>query len=231
MSAALLLKSLSDLLFPRHCVACGQRLSVGEQHLCAACLLRLARVHADWTGSFRAEQWFACREVERVVGFAWFKHDSITARLVHRLKYGARPELGLWMGRTAAQELLPTGAFEGVEVLLPVPLSRKRHRQRGYNQAEKIALGIGMATGLPVCTDAVQRVVHAESQTRFGREQRMENAAHVFKLVDASQLEGRHVMLVDDVMTTGATMDGMVEQLRGVPGIRITIFAWAWTTD
>ena len=225
------IRGLADLFFPRFCLGCGERLSVDEQLVCPSCTGKLFRLRLDWKDNFRLEPWFAILPVDRVVGFTLFKHGGLAATLVHQLKYRSHPDLGRWMGRLAASELTVTGAFEGVDMLVPIPLTRRRFRQRGYNQAEQIALGISAVTGIPVRTDVLKRVVNRESQTRLDREQRMANAAGVFVLADAASLPGRHVMLVDDVMTTGTTMDSAILQLKDVPDIRISVFAWAWTME
>ena len=177
------------------------------------------------------ESWFAVLPVSRVVGFTLFKQGGLAATLVHQLKYMGHPELGLWMGRLAATELTATDAFGGVDLLIPIPLTRRRFRQRGYNQAERIAAGISAITGIPVRADVLKRVMFHESQTHLTRDERMSNTSDAFRLVRPDVVAGRHVMLIDDVMTTGATMDGAIRQLKDVPQIHISVFAWAWTMD
>ena len=98
------------------------------------------------------------------------------------------------------------GIFEGIDVIVPVPLTKKREKERGYNQSYHIAIGISEATGIPIITDAVRRVVFTESQTRKSKEERQTNVADAFRLVSSAGIEGKHVLLVDDVITTGATI-------------------------
>lgn len=177
------------------------------------------------------ETWFVVLPVKRVVGFTLFKQGGLAATLVHQLKYNGHPDLGVWMGHLAAVELSDTDAFRDVDMLVPIPLTRRRFRQRGYNQAERIAAGISAATGIPVRTDVLERVANRESQTHLDRDQRMLNTEDVFCLKRPDLVEGHHVMLIDDVMTTGTTMDGAIRQLKDVPHISISVFAWAWTMD
>lgn len=225
------LRCLADLFFPRFCMGCGNRLRADETQVCPVCASRLFRLRLDWTDNFRLESWFAVLPVSRVVGFTLFKQGGLAATLVHQLKYNGHPDLGVWMGRLAASELLATGAFSGVDLILPIPLSRLRFRHRGYNQAERIAAGISQVTGIPLRNDVLKRVVNRESQTHLNREQRMTNTIDVFRLDRPDAVVGHHVMLIDDVITTGTTMDGAIRLLKDIPQIRISVFAWAWTMD
>jgi len=211
---------------------CGERLDVDENLVCNNCESQLYRVRFRWDDNYRFEQWFACFPVKKVVGFTLFKHGSLSSRLVHQLKYGGHPELGVWMGRMAATDLLSTGAFDGVDMLCPVPLAKERLAKRGYNQAEQIARGLSEVTGIKVRTDVLKRVQYKESQTHFGREERMNNTERAFEVaLPAGFLEGKCVMVVDDVMTTGSTMDSAALCFKDVPRISLNLFAWAWTTD
>lgn len=222
-------RSLSDLLFPRFCLGCEQRLDIDERLVCEACKARLFRLRLDWTDNFRLEQWFVFPAVKRVVGFTVYKLGGLAATLVQQAKYRRHPELGRWMGRLAASELVPTDAFQGVDVIVPMPLARKKFKERGFNQAEQIALGVSEVIGVPVRNDLMERVLYKESQTHFRREQRFGNADNSFRAPDPDALRGHHVLLVDDVLTTGSTLDSVILQLKDIPQISITVFAWAWT--
>lgn len=223
--------SIADLFFPRYCMGCDTRLSVDERLVCSACSRDLFRLQLDWTDNFRLESWFADLPVKRVAGFTLFKQGGRAATLVHQLKYNRHPEMGEWMGRIAATELTASGLFEDVDMIIPIPLSSQRFRQRGYNQAEQIARGISSVTTIPIRTEFLKRTADRVSQTHLGREARMDNATQIFKLDTPDELKDKHVMIVDDVMTTGTTMDSAVMMLKNVPGISISIFAWAWTME
>ena len=228
---SLLYRSLADLFFPHYCMGCDTRLSVDERLVCLTCRDELYRLHLDWTDNFRLESWFADLAVKRVAGFTLFKQGGRAATLIHQLKYRNHPELGEWMGHLAATELTTSGLFEDVDVLIPIPLSSQRLRQRGYNQAEQIARGISSVTAIPISTRFLKRIADRISQTHLGREERMDNATRIFKLDAADELANKHVMVVDDVMTTGTTMDTAIMLLKDVPGINISLFAWAWTME
>lgn len=223
----------SDLLtffFPRACPGCGHRLAREEGYVCPKCMAILPlEQDYDWRGNSRVLQWLEHEAVVRAGAFAHYERDNVAAQIIHALKYGRHHELGSWMGRWAAQTLLPTGLFEEVDALVPIPLTRSRQHWRGFNQAEKIADGMAEVLGLEVRTDVLRRVADRESQTHFPIAHRRRDMSDVFALQAPTDVEGRHLMLVDDVMTTGTTMLGAIQTLERVSGIRLSAFAWAWT--
>lgn len=224
-----LFRSLLDLLFPRTCCGCGRVLALDEQLVCPACLRGIGRekLH-DWQCNPYFARLDAHEALVRVGAFAVYVRGSIAARLVQRLKYGRHYELGVWMGMWAARALQPTGLFEGVDALVPLPLTRRRQRWRGFNQSEMIAEGMARVLGLPVRTDILRRTLDRESQTHFHAERRRTNAARVFEAT-GTDVHGQHLMLVDDVMTTGTTMLGAIRALEGNADTRLSVFVFAWT--
>lgn len=217
------------MLFPRQCCGCGQRLALDEQYICAECSVRLPfESNHEWVYNLRVSRWADHKQLERIGALMRYEHGNVAAHIIHALKYHRRYDLGPWMGRLAVERLAGSGLFDGVDALLPLPLTRARQRFRGFNQAEYIARGMGERLGIPVLTRSLRRVVERESQTHFTHDQRLLNARHVFELQEADGLEGRHVMLVDDVMTTGTTLLGALEVVEQVPRVRISCFAWAW---
>ena len=221
--------SLVDLLFPRLCCACGERLAIGENLVCAGCQLQLPlEVNHDWRYNRRRLIWSDHLQLERMGALTRYERGNRASMIVRNLKFRRQYELGAWMGRTAVQRLQGTGLFEGVDLLIPIPLSERRLHSRGFNQAELIARGMADELGIPIRTDVLKRVVARESQTHFAVPKRLGNAENVFKLITSDGLRGKHVMLVDDVMTTGTTMLGAIEVLEAIPDVRISTFTWAW---
>ena len=223
-------KSIIELLLPRQCAGCGQALALDEEMVCVECLKSLPwDTNHDWKFNPRmvlADQ-HPC--VDRIGALMRYRRDNIAANIVRNLKFHHQYELGPWMGRLAVQQLQQTGLFDGVQVLVPIPLTRRRQRSRGFNQAEWIANGMAEELGLEVKTDMLRRRFDRESQTHFSYEERMENVRDVFNCTEhAEELARKHVMLVDDVMTTGATMAYAVAALEHIEGLRISVFAWAW---
>jgi ComF family protein len=149
-------------------------------------------------------------------------------RIVFELKYNGKPETGRWMGRLLADRLAGSGFFEGVDLLVPVPLHPRKQRRRGYNQAEWIALGVADRTGLPLRTDAVRRTVFTHTQTHLDPLHRRRNVGHVFQPGNLEGLEGKHLLLIDDVITTGATITACAKALEAVKGIRVSVLSFAY---
>ena len=225
-----ILFSLVDLFFPRQCAACGCRLAPGEQFVCPECMLGLPwELHHDWVYNWRTAIRDRHPSIQRMGALLNYIRDNSAAHIVHELKFHHHYELGAWMGRLAVERLRETGLFDGVDILLPIPLTKNRIHHRGFNQSEKIAEGMAAELGIGVSTDTLRRIREIESQTHFTLTERMENAKDIFALTDQAHiLAGKHVMIVDDVMTTGRTMLSAIETLEKVPGIRLSTFAWAW---
>ena len=127
------------------------------------------------------------------------------------------------MGRLMAKEVESSGFFDGIDLLIPIPLARSRQRQRGYNQCTMLARGVSEVTGIKVVESVIMREKFERSQTRLDRWERMENVEGLFGLRDPQSLQGKHVLLIDDVMTTGATICACSKPLQQVEGIRISV--------
>lgn len=222
---------LLDVISPRLCAVCGRRLAPTERSLCCVCMLQLPRTGYQYSPGDNpmAQLFWKLTPVERAAALIYYEPHSETARMVYKMKYGDRPDIGEDMGRLMANEMLTTGYFEGIDLLIPVPLSRKRQRQRGYNQSECLARGVSDATGIPVSGNAVLRKHFRQSQTSLNRRERQENVKDMFQLRDDSLLKNKHVMLIDDICTTGATLIACAEALKPVAGIRISILTLGFT--
>ena len=165
------------------------------------------------------------------VEFSSFFHytpHSPHSRILFELKYHNHPEVGKTMGRMMAEELKATNFFNGIDLIVPIPLSRKKERQRGYNQSDWIAWGISEATGIPTDTTSVVRTKSNPSQTTLDHRQRRENVRDIFAVRHPGNLEGRHILLVDDVITTGATMLSCAEAIARACRVRFSVLSLAW---
>lgn len=167
--------------------------------------------------------------VERAAALMHYEPHSEMAQMVYRLKYDQRPDIGEDLGRIMANEMQQAGFFDGIDVILPVPLAPKRLRRRGYNQSEMLARGISEITGLPIVTRAVKRLYFRGSQTSLTRQERLENVEGVFQLRRGELLENRHVLLVDDVCTTGATILACGQTLKDIKGIKMSVLTLGFT--
>lgn len=217
-----------DLFFPRYCVVCGERLPKGEEFLCFECFSGLPRTQMSSRISNLMEKnlWGKFR-IERANAFMYYTKGGDSSKLLYELKYRGNFRLGVYLGRCMAAEMLPTGFFEGIDYIMPVPLHERRRKQRGYNQSEKLAEGISRLTGIPLSKDLMIRLRQTETQTRKGNYERWMNVKDVFECPSPGQLEGKHILLVDDVMTTGATLVACADALSGIPRLRISVLTLA----
>ena len=222
-----------DFISPRLCVVCGQRLAPTERSLCSVCLFHLPRTdfHQKPLDNPMAQLFWGLAPIEKAAALFYYHPHSETAQLVYRLKYNNRPDIGEDIGRVMANELQAANFFSDIDVLLPVPLASKRLRQRGYNQSEQLAKGISDITQLPIVTKALRRKHFQQSQTTLNRWQRQENVEDTFWLKDGSQLQDKHVLLIDDICTTGATLISCANTLKDIEGIRISVLTLGFTKD
>ncbi len=220
-----LFRDVASLFFPARCAVCGEPLETGERTLCTLC-----RATAPLTGYWREADNPVVRKcwglvpVEQASGFLFFVHGSGWRQLIHGFKYrGAwrtARSLGEWYGRY----LRESGLYDGVECVVPLPLHPFKRCRRGYNQSEYIAEGIASQLGVPVERHCVYRRRNTASQALKPRRERAGNVEGAFAVRHPERLAGRHLLLVDDVMTTGATLLSCAgEILQAVPGCRISL--------
>lgn len=223
------LGSFLSLLFPRCCVVCGGPLARGEECLCTMCNIDLPRTNYHLRKDNPVEKmfWGKIPSLERATSFFFYRKGSDYRYILHQLKYGGQKGIGAIMGRYMAAELRESGFFEGVDVILPVPLHKKKQQIRGYNQSEWIARGIAVVTGISIDTESVVRQKNTDTQTRKSSFERWENVEGIFQLHHAESLVGKHVLIVDDVLTTGATTVECASCLAEIEGIRISILTLA----
>lgn len=226
------IKDIADdflsLFLPRSCLACGASLVRGEEIMCTACLLEMARTDFHLRRGNMLEQafWGRC-PVERAAAFSVYNRGSRIRKLVHLLKYSGRKDVGYMLGRLYGSILSESGFTEGMDMIIPVPLDPARERHRGYNQSLCIAEGLALQCHLPVRSDILFRTGRSDSQTRRGRYARWENVEGLFAIRTADRITGRHIMLVDDVITTGSTVEACVTALMSAGNVKVSVAALA----
>lgn len=220
-----------DFISPRQCVVCGRRLAPSERTLCSVCVMHIPRTlyQFDPDSNPMAQLFWHLTPIERAAALMFYEPHAEMARMVYQLKYGNRPDIGEDLGRLMANEMHYGRFFEGINALVPVPLSRKRQRQRGYNQSEMLAQGISDITHLPVITKALVRKHFQQSQTHLSRYERQENVANMFHLIDDTPLKNKHILLIDDICTTGSTLIACANAIKHIEGIRISVLTLGFT--
>ena len=212
----------------RHCAVCGRRLDKGADEVCAACLTSLPFTRFHGCPDNPVERLFrGLLPVERAGALLRYRPLERSRFVLLRLKYFHAPASGIALGRMMARDVWPTDFFREVDAIVPVPLTPQRLHRRGYNQSEMLARGIADVTGLPVETGAVSRVVERPSQTLLHGRSRRENVEHVFRLTNPARVAGRHLLMVDDVLTTGSTLLSLGRTLMEAGDVRLSVLTLA----
>ncbi|MBP3767629.1 MAG: ComF family protein [Prevotella sp.] len=225
-------RALIDLIAPRPCVMCGERLDVEEEFVCRTCLSELPRTHYDRTPyeNRMAQMFWGLMPVERAAAWFYYAPATKTSQIIYDLKYHHQPDIGMVMGQQLAHEYMASGFFEGIDAIIPIPITKERQLQRGYNQSAMIARGISSETGIPVEETAVRRLHFEKSQTKLGRWERLKNVEQQFQTDDAARWHGKHILLVDDVTTTGATIIACANALHPKQhNIRFSVLTLGYT--
>lgn len=212
------------IIFPEPCLICNRRLKRGEKYICAPCFQNLPFTNMRGKAGNVAERLFwDILPIVRANSFLYYNIGSDSRRPFFWLKYYDLPELGVYLGRVMARDLMDTGFFDGIDMIVPLPLSKRRLKQRGYNQSRKLAEGVAQVTGLPVNEDVVSRVVDNPTQTHLTPHQRKNNVEGIFALQKPQQAEGKHILLIDDIVTTNATLSSCGRELARAGNVKISI--------
>lgn len=223
-----LLSSVADVLMPRFCMVCGHRLSIGERDICVSCTLKMPLMPYHKGAANATEQLLMAElPLVRAASYMSYYKESDYSRILYHLKYYGHPDIGFRLARDAALMLERENFFDGIDMILPVPLSRSKYRKRGYNQCDYIAGGISDVTGIPVRKDILKRRTSNSAQAKKGLFQRWNSVTNLFGVYDKTALQGRHVLVVDDVITTGATISSLIGAMSEVADVRVSVFTLA----
>jgi ComF family protein len=212
------------LLYPNVCKKCGNDLLGKETVLCRSCIAALPRTKFETRKNNPVAQSFWGRiTLEYAFAIFYYRKGETLQKLIHQMKYKNRCDVALFLGKTAGNILNNTIFSSSFDAIVPVPLHPKRLRARGYNQCELLANGISEITNINTVTDAVIRNQYNVSQTKKGRFARWENVDGIFSVVSETPLAGKHILVIDDVITTGATLEACCSTLLKIPETRVSI--------
>ncbi len=217
-------EALLHLAFPQLCASCGSDVLPKNQLLCLPCLEALPQTHFHLHQSNPIEKIFTGRlPLQHVTSQYYFTKESGLQHLLHQMKYKGAKELCMYMGKLMGQQLAQSPWIGEINALVPLPLFAQRQRQRGYNQSALLCDGIAEVLQKPVLREVVIRSTATESQTRKNRVERWQNMEGVFDIADTSKIKGKHLLLVDDVVTTGATLESCGRALLNAEATRLSI--------
>lgn len=215
--------SIIGLIYPSVCAACGTPLFKWEKLVCTRCRSLLPKTGYELNEDNPLARLFYGRvRLKAVTACFFFSKEGKVQRLIHELKYKGNADAGVFLGQELGKTIKEAPLFEGLDYLIPVPLHPKREKERGYNQSMMIARGVNEVTGIPVGDQYLFRSVNTATQTHKSKEERWQNVKDIFEVKHAEQLEGKYVLLIDDVLTTGATLEACALKLSAVKGITIS---------
>lgn len=219
-----LLRGLVSMIYPEVCEVCGRALTSGEKLICLHCLAGMPLTGFHKLDFSPIHQRLAPQPpIERTASLFYYYRDDPFAKLLQTAKYGNRPVIGRHLGRMLASELLAENFFDGMDMIVPVPIHWTKRMLRGYNQTEWIATGVSEVSGLPV-VNALYTSRRHQSQTRKGVEARARNAAGIYKARDVRLIGAHHILLLDDIITTGATLHECAKAIhKSSPGTTISV--------
>jgi ComF family protein len=213
-----------SLLYPNVCAACGNSLFKHEEIICTYCLYHLPKTNYHLLEASPLDKVFWGRaQLSHTAALYNFQKKSKVQHLIHQLKYKGRTDVGIYLGKVLGTDLAKTQAFMDVDKVIPVPLHPDKQRKRGYNQSEQIAIGMAKAMNTEMDSTSFIRTVDTQTQTKKSRFARWENVKEIFQVTSASELANKHILLVDDVITTGATLESAAHILLSIEGLRLSI--------
>lgn len=223
----LIISDILSFMLPRQCVMCGNTLNTNEKSICTSCYTHLPFTNYHTIEHSPLEKIFWERfPIERAASV--FHYDGKEVHhIIHLLKYKNHPEVGYNLASTYSKELQECEFFKEIDCIIPVPLHWKRRIKRHYNQSLYIAQGISKVTGIPIYNNVITRTVNNPSQTKVNLSERLHNVSSIFKLKKPQKVEGKHILLVDDVTTTGSTVTSCAKELAKAPNTKISVFTLA----
>ncbi|MPL98892.1 hypothetical protein SDC9_45104 [bioreactor metagenome] len=216
--------SLIKLFYPELCCGCGESLVRGEKTICFACHTKIAKTdYHTYSDNPVARLFYGKIDIENATAMCFYDKGGLIQQLMHQLKYRSKPEVGVFFGRRLGKILSESALYKDIDVVVPIPLHSKKLKIRGYNQSKVIADGFVQGFPVEIIEDCLVRVEFTETQTRKNRWDRYQNVKDMFAVRNPEKIKGKHILLVDDVITTGATIEACAKHLLAIEGVRVSI--------
>lgn len=212
------------MLFPNLCICCDGYISHQENQVCDLCMYTLPKYEEnEFKDNSLARKFWGRVSLENVAAQYKLTGSSAVKSIIHQIKYRGNTDLGIAMGEVLGATLMKSTLFTDVNLLLPVPLHPKKERLRGYNQCDLLLTGLGAVMNVPIVKNKLIRKKHNSTQTKKNRYERYINSKEVFYITDIKALQNKHVLIVDDVITTGATIEACASVLLDVDGLKLSV--------
>lgn len=225
-------QELLKLIFPSLCCHCGEPLVGDEKYLCTQCLVHIPWAkHASYSNNDAELRLSGRIPFQAAAALLLFRKGNVAQTIIHQIKYHGNTGMANQYGTMLGMELKQSNRFNDIDYIVPVPLHSRRKRQRGYNQSELICEAVSKVFNRPVVANNLYRKQFTTSQTHKNRQDRMDNMTNVFDVRHPEQFENKHILLIDDIITTGATTENCYQALSSIPDLRISIAALAVTTS
>src|ERR1051326_888561 len=219
-----MLNDFLSLIFPKVCAACGKSLFKSEESICTYCLYHLPKTNFHlYTDNPVVKLFWGRTNIYSASSLYSFSKGSKVQHLIHLLKYRGKKEIGQTIGKYYGKELKVAPMFSSADVVIPVPLHLQKLKKRGYNQSEMFAQGIAESMNAETSGEILIRTFASETQTKKSRFARWKNVEEVFKVILPEKIKGKHILLVDDVITTGATLEACANKILEVPGTKVSV--------
>lgn len=223
-------RGLLGLFYPDICLCCSTELIGDEKFVCSHCLYDLPVTYFHQRKDNPVARLFWGRaEIENATANYFFRKENRIRMLIHQMKYHGQKEIGLFLGKEMGKSLSDS-SFRAIDIIVPVPLHPKKLRKRGYNQSEWIARGVAEIMNKPVVTETLVRHSTSGSQTQKKRFERWENVHSGFGLADPGIFSGKHILLIDDVLTTGATIEACTQAIRMSEQVKVSVATLAFAS-
>lgn len=228
-----LVDSIQHLLFPHNCNGCGSDLVGKDELLCLQCFERLSKTGFEHIRDNAVEKMLWGRvNIDAAMSCYYFTGNTIIQSLIHQFKYKGNQAMGIYLGKQMGYALRNSDRFSQIELIIPLPLFVDKEKKRGYNQSALLTNGIASVLDIPVLPHAVRRLRHTESQTHKSRTERWQNVEGIFKVDQPDELKAKNILLVDDVITTGATIEACAaSMINEAPGSRVSVATLAYALN
>ncbi len=225
-----MLKNLLKLIFPKLCCGCNELLLLNEKTICSSCRhhLPLTNHHLNQNND-TTKKFYGIINLEFGASMLYFHKKGVVQQLIHHLKYKEREEIGQLLGEWYVNDIKDLEIIKNIDFIIPVPLHPKRLKERGYNQVDSFCKAIAQTTNIPFNNELLIRTRYNKTQTKKSKNERQENVQNIFDVIFNEKYFGKHFLLIDDVITSGATLELCAKALLKIPNSKISIITMAYT--